>query len=175
MNLHNHNKLKNSLSFNSRSARNARDGFDKVHNEPRHNTEQLPDASSIASKSSQIGLDIRIDGLRVESADREPNYDEDGVPEIMSDTRVRFRFFGSGFSNRTVVTLTEEKNVRGGSCMMTASGQYRALENSVESHTMVVDMVVPRGKTNFFFCTKNKEEDSGTTEVSFICHYNLIV
>lgn len=139
-----------------------------MQNEPQHenNNEPLPEASSsVLSKAYRIGSAIRIDGLRVESADRDPNYDEDGVPEIMSETRVRFRFFGEGFSNRTVVTLTEVKNVYGGSCILPASGQYRVQEGSIEGRTMVVEMMVPRGKTNFYFCTKNKEEDSETSEV----------
>lgn len=138
--------------------RKRRDVFGSVKNEP----------TSVAPTTidPRIGADIRIDGLRVESSDRQANYDDDGVPELMSATPVRFRFFGAGFSTRTVVTLTEVKNNHGGSCILPASGQFRVQENSVQPHTMVVEMLVPRGKSSYYFCTKNLEEDNATSEVS---------
>lgn len=138
-----------------------------MHNQPQTDVEHSsPLLVNATAEVDKVGTNIRIDGLRVESSDREPNYDENGVPEIMSDTRVRFRFFGEGFTNRTIVTLTEVSNVYRGSCILPASGQYRVQEGSAMGHTMVVEMMVPRGKTSFYFCTKNKEDDSETSEVN---------
>lgn len=128
--------------------------------------EQLPEASATKAKERDAGTDIFIVGLRVESSAQHVEYDDHGVPELMSETLVRFRFFGSGFSNRTVVTLTEVKNKYGGSCILPAAGQFRVEEGSVAEHTMVVEMLVPKGKTGYYFCTKNLEVDNEQGQVS---------
>lgn len=152
--------------ISSRSSRIVRDnGFGLVHNEPATN-EKLPEASATAAKADPAGADIRIIGLRVESSAQPANYDDNGVPELMSATPVRFRFFGSGFSSRTIVTLTEVKSIYGRACILPATGTFRVEEGSVKANTMIVEMQVPKGKTSYYFCTKNAEDDITTADVS---------
>lgn len=136
-----------------------------MHNEPADESTIHTDDSTTTSHNSRPTVGrrtaaIRIDGVRVEGSDHEVTYTDDGVPELMGGTRVTFRLFGSGFSNRTVVTLTEESTVYGGGCIQPSSGQFRVQSASLERNTMLVEMTMPRGKTYFYFCTKNAEEDS---------------
>lgn len=108
---------------------------------------------------------IRVVGIRVETSDREATYTDGGVPELMAYTKVVFRFFGSGFSEKTLVTLTEVKNIYGGSCILPATGQFPIVPGSVSGQTMLVEMLMPKGQGYFYFCTKNAEAD-GTNQVS---------
>lgn len=152
--------------ISSRSSRIVRDnGFGLVHNEPATD-ETLPEASATSTKADPDGAKIHIIGLRVESSAQPANYDENGVPELMSATSVKFRFFGSGFSTRTIVTLTEVKSKYGRACILPATGTFRVEKDSVTTNSMIVEMQVPKGKTSYYFCTKNAEDDITTADVS---------
>lgn len=136
-----------------------------MHNEPAAESEvadaKAPTTLPTSDSAAQQPSTIRIDGVRVETSDHEATYTEDGVPELMGGTKVTFRFFGSGFTERTVITLTEESTVRGGGCIQPASGQFRVLPGSLQGNTMLVEIMMPRGKTFFYFCTKDAEADGG--------------
>lgn len=134
------------------------DDFQLVHNEP----SAAPSATPSLAVPLQLGPIIRIDGMRVEHSASAATYTEDGVPELMGHTAVTFRFFGSGFSNRTIVTLTEVASVYGGACIQPASGQFRVQPGSLVGNTMLVEMLMPKGKTFFYFCSKNAEDDSSS-------------
>lgn len=117
---------------------------------------------------------IRVDGIRVETSDREATYTDGGVPELMSYTKVVFRFFGTGFSEKTIVTLTEVKNIYGGSCILPATGQFGVVSGSIAAHTMLVEMMMPKGAAFFYFCTKNAEAD-GANQVSTYIYREILV
>lgn len=76
-----------------------------------------------------------------------------------------FRLFGSGFSERTVVTFTEEIGVYGGSCQLPSSGQFRVIKDSVALDTVLVETFMPKGTTDFYFCTKEAELTGGHVSV----------
>lgn len=52
-------------------------------------------------------MPLFIEGLRVESADKEPSYNEKGIPEILVETNAVIRLFGTGFTPDTVITFTD--------------------------------------------------------------------
>lgn len=105
---------------------------------------------------------IRIDGVRVETSDRDASYTDEGVPELMSFTKVVFRLFGTGFTEKTVITITEVKNQYGGPCILPAAGQFRAIAGSIGRNTMLVEILMPKSDTYFYFCTKTAEEEGAS-------------
>lgn len=157
------------ITFSSwRSKRASGDDFTTVHNEPKKSQEsgkELSSASKPVEKDAAGDNDIRIDGIRIETSDREATFTDGGVPELMAYTKVVFRFFGSGFSERTLVTLTEVKHKYRGSCILPATGQFGVVPGSITEHTMLVEMMMPKGESYFYFCTKNAEAE-GFNQVS---------
>lgn len=97
----------------------------------------------------------------MESSESAPGFTDDGVPELLSAKMATFRLFGFGFSERTVVTFTEEIGVFGGSCQLPSSGQFRVKKDSVEDDTVLVETFMPKGSTDFYFCTKEAELTGG--------------
>lgn len=139
--------------------------FTAVHNEPKQQPEsdELHAAPKIAAAAATPNTaPIRIDGLRVETSDRDASYTEEGVPELMSFTKAVFRLFGTGFTEKTVVTITEVKNQYGGPCILPAAGQFRAIAGTVDRNTMLVEILMPKSDTYFYFCTKMAEEEGAS-------------
>lgn len=135
--------------------------FSTVHNEPKsknpESAQELASASKPTEKDAAGDNVIHVIGIRVETSEREATYTDGGVPELMAYTKVLFRFFGSGFSEKTIVTLTEEERFYGGSCILPATGQFSVVSGSVTGQTMLVEMMMPKGASFFYFCTKNAE------------------
>lgn len=103
--------------------------------------------------------EIRIDGMRVESADKTVEYDDDNIPELIARTKARIRLFGCGFTDQTVITFTKEINDRNGACLLPASGQFRVSDEQLLEYTVVVDIIVPNAdSTPYYFCIKNAED-----------------
>lgn len=106
--------------------------------------------------------EIRIDGIRIVSSDKEVNYDDDNVPHLYTRTNARLRLFGCGFTDHTVITFTQEANDREGSCLLPASGQFKVLSEDLFEYTAIVDVVIPNAEpTPYFICVKNAEEALG--------------
>lgn len=155
------------LFFNSKSRlrRDSDSDFKIVHNQALDELHRLKERKNDEKKEEDH---TRIDGIRIETSERDPSFTDEGVPELMSGKKAVFRLFGSGFSDRTVITFTEEQNVYGGSCLLPASGQFKVKPESLERNTVLVEVVMPKGDTFFYFCTKTAEEN-GTNYVSDGC------
>lgn len=103
--------------------------------------------------------EIRIDGMRIESADKTVEYDDEHIPELITRTNARLRLFGCGFTDHTVVTFTREINDRNGACLLPASGQFKVVSDGLLEYTAVVDIIIPSAEpTPYFFCVKNAED-----------------
>lgn len=59
---------------------------------------------------------VRIEGIRVETAEKEPLYTEEGIPEILTDSPATLRLFGTGITKDTVITFTDIPQERGSIC-----------------------------------------------------------
>lgn len=57
-----------------------------------------------------------IEGLRIESSDKEPIHGDEGIPRILAGTNAVIRLFGQGFTNDTVITFTDVLAERGAIC-----------------------------------------------------------
>lgn len=135
----------------------------------------MADESAVPKQYTLVPPNIRIIGIRLESSESSSGFTEDGVPELRSSEKATFRLFGFGFSERTVVTFTEERGVYGGSCQLPSSGQFRVIKDSVESDTVLVEVFMPKGTTDFFFCTKEAELTGGHVSVEKAKYFFLPV
>lgn len=121
--------------------------------------------TSVHKQFTLVPPNIRIIGLRLENSESTAKYTDDGVPELLSSKMATFRLFGFGFSERTVVTFTEEVGVYGGSCQLPSSGQFRVIKESLQPDTVLVETYMPKGTTNFYFCTKEAELSGGHVSI----------
>lgn len=101
---------------------------------------------------------IRIYGVRIEGSDKKPESTDDGVPELMVDTKVTLRLFGYNFKKDMYITLTEERHNYDVPCVLPATGQFKVKDNSVGSNTVLVDIIMPKGTTFFYLCAKNADD-----------------
>lgn len=63
-----------------------------------------------------IHKDALIEGLRIETAAKDPSYTHDGIPEILAESRTVIRLFGVGITEDTVVSFTDVSAKRGTIC-----------------------------------------------------------
>ncbi|CAG2063823.1 unnamed protein product, partial [Timema podura] len=126
-----------------------------------------------------VAAGLQMNGMRVESADKEPTYGDDGVVELLLQTNALLRLFGTGFSNSTLVTVTARPGTRLEVCEFpTAYTSPRCseggcllcpqLENdSLTEFSALIKFEVPAmggPGTNFYFCLK--DERDGVTMAS---------
>ncbi|XP_059616319.1 unextended protein isoform X2 [Phlebotomus argentipes] len=124
----------------------------------RERTQQSVDA--VAQPMASMG--IRIDGFRVEHADKEPRMSDDGTPELMSETEVHLRLFGSGLRENMEIVLTSQANMYGGSCLVTSSEAFPVVPGSVGNRTALVRIIVPHVSGNLYFCAKESHNGSAS-------------
>ncbi|XP_012532156.1 metal transporter CNNM4 [Monomorium pharaonis] len=95
--------------------------------------------------------DIRIEGLRIDTADKEPSHDEKGIPRILAGTKAVMRLFGTGITKDTLITFTDVPAKKGAICDKIKSNEF-PVEN-VEETTATVHVVLPLGSM-FYICAK---------------------
>lgn len=84
------------------------------------------------SLTSQNYTDTHIDGLRVESAEKEPSYGENGIPQIRAGTKAIIRLFGTGITPDTLISFTDVKAERGSVCDKIKSNEFPVSIHEVE-------------------------------------------
>ncbi|XP_043266267.1 unextended protein isoform X2 [Colletes gigas] len=92
-----------------------------------------------------------IEGLRIETAAKDPSYSSDGIPEILAGSKVVIRLFGFGITEDTLVTFTDEPAERGSICDKIKSNEF--LVKNVKNHTATIDVILPLGSP-FYVCVK---------------------
>ncbi|CAK9794691.1 Unextended protein [Anthophora plagiata] len=95
--------------------------------------------------------DVFIEGLRIETSDKDPSYRDDGIPEILAGSRAVIRLFGFGFTEDTLITFTDEPAKRGSICDKIKSNEF--LIKNVKNNTATIDVVLPLGSP-FYICAK---------------------
>ncbi|KAG5331368.1 CNNM2 protein, partial [Acromyrmex heyeri] len=95
--------------------------------------------------------DIHIEGLRIDTADKEPSHDEKGIPMILAGTNAVIRLFGTGITEDTLITFTDIPADRGSVCDKIKSNEF-PVEN-IEESTAIIRVVLPLG-SSFYICTK---------------------
>lgn len=116
-------------------------------------------ATTVRSDNKCRTGEIRIDGMRIESADKSVGYDDENIAELITRTNARLRLFGCGFTEQTVITFTKQINDRNGACLLPASGQFKVNSDDLLEYTATVDIIVPNADpTPYYFCVKNAED-----------------
>lgn len=129
----------------------------KQFNRDRRNQPLVP--TTVRSDNKCRTGEIRIDGMRVLSADKSIEYDDENIPELIARTNARLRLFGCGFTDQTVITFTKQMNDRNGACLLPASGQFKVESYGLLEYTAIVDIVVPVAEpTPYYLCVKNAED-----------------
>ncbi|CAL1679730.1 unnamed protein product [Lasius platythorax] len=100
---------------------------------------------------------MHIEGLRIETAEKEPTYSEDGIPEIRAGTKAVIRLFGTGITPDTLITFTDIPAERGTVCDKIKSNEF-SVENIRET-TATVRVVLPLGSP-FYVCVKRPKYDN---------------
>ncbi|XP_032674633.1 metal transporter CNNM4 [Odontomachus brunneus] len=103
------------------------------------------------SETSQNDTDTHIEGLRVEMADKEPSYSDEGIPEILVGTKAVIRLFGTGITKDTLITFTDVPAKRGTVCDKIKSNEFRV--EKIEGSTATINVVLPPGSP-FYVCAK---------------------
>nr|CAD7439964.1 unnamed protein product [Timema bartmani] len=114
-----------------------------------------------------VAAGLQMNGMRVESADKEPTYGDDGVVELLLQTNALLRLFGTGFSNSTLVTVTARPGSRLEVCEFPTGDVYRLENDSLTEFSALIKFEVPAmggPGTNFYFCLK--DERDGVTMAS---------
>nr|CAD7572856.1 unnamed protein product [Timema californicum] len=114
-----------------------------------------------------VASGLQMNGMRVESADKEPTYGDDGVVELLLQTNALLRLFGTGFSNSTLVTVTARPGRRLEVCEFPTGDVYRLENDSLTEFSALIKFEVPAmggPGTNFYFCLK--DERDGVTMAS---------
>lgn len=104
---------------------------------------------------------IRIDGMRIESSSQSISYDDNNVPELISQSKATLRLFGCGFTEQTIITFTQHANNRNEGCLSPSSGQFKVRSDELFEYTALVDIAVPYAeKTYHYFCVRNVDINS---------------
>ena len=74
--------------------------------------------------SEGIHKDAFIEGLRIETAAKDPSYTYDGIPEILAKSKTVIRLFGVGITEDTLVTFTDVSAKRGTICDKIKSDEF---------------------------------------------------
>lgn len=111
-------------------------------NRPKVSETTLPDAVPVRTDPNIIAKDLanmagstvvrdarneplQIEALRVEHADREPSFSEDGIPELLAETESILRVFGTGLTEDTLITFTHRPSPHGGPCQFPVTQSFK--------------------------------------------------
>ncbi|KAL6423177.1 hypothetical protein ACFW04_010093 [Cataglyphis niger] len=135
--------------------------------------------------TSQNYTDVHIEGLRIEMAEKEPSYGENGIPQIQAGIKAVIRLFGTGITPDTLISFTDVQAERGSVCDKIKSNEF-PVEN-VEESTAIVHVVLPLG-SSFYVCAKRPKYEKdvlrkdqvlfkhqGTALYNTICTYEKIL
>ncbi|XP_076241253.1 metal transporter uex [Calliopsis andreniformis] len=103
------------------------------------------------SMTESVFTDAFIEGLRIETSDKDPSYRSDGIPELLAGSRAVIRLFGFGITEDTLVTFTDMPAKRGTICDKIKSEEF--LVKNVQNNTATIDVVLPLGSP-FYVCIK---------------------
>ncbi|PSN30159.1 Metal transporter CNNM4, partial [Blattella germanica] len=117
-------------------------------------TERRLDVSPPVQTSSAI----QVIGLRIEHADREPYYGNDGIPILLAHSKAVLRLFGTGFNNDTRVTFTMRPGPKNDRCEFPIEEDFPVEPDSISEFSAIVKIRVPAInmiESAYFLCIKD--------------------
>ncbi|XP_046417972.1 unextended protein isoform X4 [Neodiprion fabricii] len=110
-----------------------------------------------AAETDSLGPEVRIEGLRIESADKEPFFSEDNVPTLYANTNAVIRLFGDGLSSETVIRFTDVAADRGENCNELKTPEYQVY--ALGNITGLINVNFPPNPTmHFYICVKDRSD-----------------
>ncbi|XP_017785691.1 PREDICTED: metal transporter CNNM4 isoform X2 [Nicrophorus vespilloides] len=99
---------------------------------------------------------VKVHGVRVDVAPKEPHLDEYGVPYLLAGSTYTLRLFGRGFSEHTLITFTQYKGNYGDSCQIPATGVFEIVNGSLQQDSVQVVMRLPPAEQDgpFYICVR---------------------
>ncbi|XP_018331048.1 metal transporter CNNM4 [Agrilus planipennis] len=124
------------------------------------------DSANFSSNGSSIQVDdtrsrrgqldsrsgYRIFGLRFENGEKEPFFNEDGVPELLAGRKFTLRLFGYGLIEELLVVFTQEAGQYGGTCLFPITKPFPIIRESVLDHTAQVQITLPMLDGPLYLC-----------------------
>ncbi|XP_055917082.1 unextended protein [Eupeodes corollae] len=100
---------------------------------------------------------LQIHGFRIESAENEVEYGEDGVPSVLCETEVLIRIFGVGITNQTIIGFMREPPNINRVCYPPTSAVFHVNSESVTDTTALYKIKLPKGTEHFYMCAKSND------------------
>lgn len=103
-------------------------------------------------------MKLQVIGLRVETADRDPSYDVDGVPVLLAYSQAVLRIFGTGFNNYTRLAVTQIPGARDDHCEFPVAEDFPVEADSLSEFSALVKFRVPGVSgpgSSYYVCIKN--------------------
>ncbi|KAG5682249.1 hypothetical protein PVAND_011613 [Polypedilum vanderplanki] len=104
----------------------------------------------------ELDQPIKIIGFHIMETAKEPELD-DGIPVIKAGTKVKIRFFGSGFSNKTKLGLTTETLGYGEKCHKIITDTYQVQAN--DKSNVLAELTLPEETLTLFICVSSSDGD----------------
>ncbi|XP_049883207.1 unextended protein-like [Pectinophora gossypiella] len=183
--------IDNDLDFKSRSKRQADetpgettdtapiDGAVSDTSAPREGAVSNTSVPTVATKPIVYSR-IRLMGLRVEEADKEPKIVDGAIPSVLRETNFIMRLFGEGFTNDTVIAFTHFSQPYGHACTHLLEDEYHV--KYAEENSALLDMKAPPPIKDykFYICVKNSSSDvefihQGSEEWKILATHNKLL
>ncbi|XP_045782034.1 unextended protein-like isoform X2 [Maniola jurtina] len=102
---------------------------------------------------------LRVMGLRVEEAAKEPKLVEEMIPSVLTETTFHLRLFGEGFTNDTVIAFTHHAAKYGTPCYHLLNGEYEISVADRESGLFKLEAPPPIEGYLFYVCAKSSPNE----------------
>ncbi|XP_060809213.1 unextended protein isoform X2 [Amyelois transitella] len=102
---------------------------------------------------------IKVLGLRIEEADKEPKLVEEMIPSVLANTKFTMRVFGEGLTDDTVFAFTHVPQRFGSPCNRLLTGEFKVNYTEGESAVLIMKAPPPLEDSKFYLCAKNKSSD----------------
>ncbi|XP_053623164.1 unextended protein-like [Plodia interpunctella] len=123
------------------------------------NDENTNDTTAKSTKVLVNNGPIKVLGLRVEEADKEPKLIEEMIPSVLTNTKFTMRVFGEGLTDETVFAFTHVPQKYGSFCNRLLVGEYKVNYTEADSAVLIMTAPAPLEDNKFYLCAKNTSGD----------------
>ncbi|XP_026333653.1 metal transporter cnnm-2-like [Hyposmocoma kahamanoa] len=187
------NILNSDIEFNEFGNDNSNSGVDFIDNAKlltRWKRQTLNDsdvsnsslASDVPSNTEPVTYSmIKMKGLRVEEADKEPKIVDGMIPSVLRETNFHLRLFGDGFTKNTRISFTHTVQDFGSVCDHLLDGMDFGVSVVEEDSALFILTAPPPEKDyKFYVCLKNNTDEhvfrhQGSEEWKILATHNKLL
>ncbi|CAG9789796.1 unnamed protein product [Diatraea saccharalis] len=117
--------------------------------------------TSLGPKRVDVGpsTPIRLLGLRVEEAEKEPKIVDGMIPSVLRETTFTLRLFGEGFTNNSEIAFTHTGEDYGSNCHFLLAGEYKVKIAETDSALFELKAPPPLEDYKFYICARNARNE----------------